>query len=92
MFTLLELKCTIMVCPKKNYLTVDQMSHIPNGKPPIRVDDKFANENLLLVDSTFQWSKYIVSFLERGFKIVKVATQCAKKNIMESAYHQLIVV
>ena len=39
MLILLEFDFTVVVRPGKKHLMADHMSHIPNGEPPIGIDD-----------------------------------------------------
>lgn len=49
----------------------DHMSRIPNGEPPIGVDDDLADATLFLVDSIPQWSEPIVEILAHGLTNVQ---------------------
>ena len=67
------------------------MSRIPNGKPPIGIDNDLANATLFLVDSIPQWSEHIVDVLAHGLtNVCNLGKQKARQIIKESAHYQLI--
>ena len=92
MLILLEFDFTVVVRrPGKKHLMADDMSRIPNGEPPIGIDDDLANATLFLLDSIPQWSKHIVDVLDHGLtNIQNLGTQKARQILKESADYQLI--
>ena len=69
----------------------DHMSRIPNGEPPIGIDDDLADATLFLVDSIPQWSEHIVDVLAHGLtNIQNLGTQKSRQILKESADYQLI--
>ena len=91
MLILLEFDFTVVVRPGKKHLMADHMSRIPNGEPPIGIDDDLADATLFLVDSIPQWSEHIIDVLTNGLTNVRqLGRQKAWQIVKECADYQLI--